>query len=89
MFPWISAGNVTVCVPHKALKSIAPGTLTFDKRSVVHRGRGSNTFLAGCEVLDLLPESDHLSCRRLALVYVLGFRIPLEPLIILLADVTV
>ena len=30
------------------------------------------TFLAGCEVLDLLPEGVSLSCRLLALVDVTG-----------------
>jgi hypothetical protein len=41
-FPRISAGNVTICALHKALKLIAPGKLTSDERSVVRRVAGTS-----------------------------------------------
>ena len=37
MFPRIPPGNVTKFAGDKTLKLIAPGKLTFDERSVVHR----------------------------------------------------
>ena len=36
-FPRIPAGTVTVIASDKACKLIAPGRLTFDESSVVHR----------------------------------------------------
>ena len=36
-FPRIYAGNVTIYAPHNVFRSIAPGKLTSDERSIVHR----------------------------------------------------